>query len=436
MIQWSNKNPKLKKVLKADHSRRESCQQSLKHHQTPEKLYFLTLVQHRVSKLKQLSSFCLAISADCHHLCVDRRPNCWLLSLPDPVRASKVTLDYNLKVNCPSHVSSYLAFAWSYCRSSVPGSSIRTSTSYAADEPVKEKNKHKTATVWSKSSHIFRFSGKRIHRTVSWTTSFYENTKKLSIQLLIYTFVRAEPSELLGSTWTQRLPPPVYLSLPSCSAATFQNLSTLHWQAHQRISLLEQVSTKETLAGWLKSNSTRIEEALLMDKLSGCCLVFVWKVTGTLVFWGGKSIKRIPRYKANLLLCALTGYAAHNTGGTTIHELFSLRLEKNIKSQEGLKAVQEKLLNFIIMIVDEVSVVSHELMIKQHSNEWCLWFCEVTIFIFCEQTRATVRVVSPIKAKRTEDDFWVSYRKCHTPVVFVSAGNSKKHHRKQETHVS
>ena len=71
-----------------------------------------------------------------------------------------------------------------------------------------------------------------------------------------------------------------------------------------------------------------------------------------------------------ILLCAFTGVAAFNIGGTTIHKAFNIKANDKIEyrrlSDDAFNTMRMKYRHLSLIIIDEVSMVSHQLFKVMH----------------------------------------------------------------------
>ncbi|KAK7929411.1 hypothetical protein WMY93_005806 [Mugilogobius chulae] len=74
----------------------------------------------------------------------------------------------------------------------------------------------------------------------------------------------------------------------------------------------------------------------------------------------------------NVLLTAPTGMAAHNLNASTIHSAFSIGINVTLPylplGEEKLNSLRAKFVDLQIVIIDEISMVSHDLLIYIHSR--------------------------------------------------------------------
>ena len=86
----------------------------------------------------------------------------------------------------------------------------------------------------------------------------------------------------------------------------------------------------------------------------------------------------------HVAITAPTGIAAFSINGLTIHRLLQLPVEHGKTPQyrpltdESLKVVRQRLENLILLVIDEISMVSHITLLYIHSNrklrEWLVWW--------------------------------------------------------------
>jgi len=95
----------------------------------------------------------------------------------------------------------------------------------------------------------------------------------------------------------------------------------------------------------------------------------------TLIHTLSTAIKRMFKTNDAVLLCAPTGCAAFNIGGTTCHNAFGISVKKNQSqklSQKNMKRLKAKFKNVFALIIDERSMISAQLL---SSIEKCFRDC-------------------------------------------------------------